>query len=357
MTASLPVWSFPSPSERAHSAAMLRQARLTKPAGSLGTLESLAIQVAGWQGRELPRSRPAQVLLFAADHPVVRHGVSAYPQEVTAAMVANFVEGGAAASVSARHLGVPLRVVDVGVARPLPLPQAGSTGQVSFVRHDVASMPVGDLRTEDAMTWETYRAALDAGRAEVDALPDDTAVLLLGEMGIGNTTAAAAVMASLLGLSAREAVGPGTGVSGVALERKVQVVRDAVSRVGPCEPHRAMQALGGRELAAILGAAARGLERRMVVLVDGFIVTSALLPLVRLHPEVKAGLVFAHCSAEPAHRSLLQALEARPLLDLGLRLGEASGALAALPILDAACALHGEMASFEGAKVPGPVGP
>ena len=345
-------WRFPEVSAVARAAALARQSSLTKPPGSLGALEDLAVQLAGWQDRALPRARPARALLFASDHPVARHGVSAYPQEVTASMVANFVTGGAAASVACRALGVALRVVDVGVIKPVRC-----SGEVELVRDPVADLPVGDLRTEDAMPEATYAAALAAGRRQVEALPADTAILILGEMGIGNTTAASAVAAALLGLSAREAVGPGTGVGGAALARKVQVVEEALARVGPVGPHRALQALGGRDLAAILGAAACALERRMAVLVDGFIVTAALLPLVRLHPDAKAGLVFAHRSAEPAHQRLLEAFEARPLLDLGLRLGEASGALAALPLLDLACALHAGMASFEQAKVAGPVEP
>lgn len=347
-----PIWSFPKPSEVCRSAALVRQASLTKPPGSLGALEDLAVQLAAWQGRERPRARPAQALLFASDHPVARHGVSAYPPAVTAAMVANFTSGGAAASVSSRALGIPLRVVDVGVQTPVK-----GGGPIELVREAVADLPAGDLRTEDAMPEATYAAALAAGRRQVEALPDDVALLILGEMGIGNSTAAAALAASLLGISARDAVGPGTGVRGAALERKIQVVADAVARVGKASPHRAMQALGGRDLAAMMGAAARALERRMAVLVDGFIVTAALLPLLVLHPEVRAGIVFAHRSAEPGHQRLLAALEARPLLDLGLRLGEGSGALAALPLVDLACALHAGMASFEEAKVPGPAEP
>jgi nicotinate-nucleotide--dimethylbenzimidazole phosphoribosyltransferase len=352
----LPRWSFPAPSQEARREAAARQARLTKPPGSLGALEDLAIQLAAWQGNARPRARPASALLFASDHPVVRHGVSAYPSEVTAAMVRNFVAGGAAASAACRWLGVPLRVVDVGVARPALGDALAARAEITFRRHPVAEMRVGDLRVEDAMAEDTYLAALEAGASEVEALPSDMAVLVVGEMGIGNTTVASAVTAALLGLSGREVVGPGTGVTGAALERKAQVVQDAVERVGPASPHRIVQALGGRELAAMIGAAARALEKRIIVLVDGFTVTAAMLALLRLHPEARAGLVFAHRSAEPAHERMLDAVEARPLLDLKLRLGEGSGALAALPLLDLACAMHAEMATFEEANVPGPAG-
>jgi len=352
-------WNIPEASSERRAEAANRQQQLTKPPGSLGALEDLAIQCAAWQDRAFPRARPAQVLLFAADHPVVRHGVSAYPQEVTAAMVANFASGGAAASVLARTLNLPLRVVDVGVltrvapvASAAPVAPVAVRGAVEVVRDPVAELPAGDLRVEDAMPEATFAAALEAGRRQVDSLPADTAVVILGEMGIGNTTPAAAVVSALLGIPARSAVGPGTGVSGPALERKVQIVEEAVRRVGKVDPLRALQALGGRELAAMMGAAGRALERRMVVLVDGFIATASMLPLLRLHPHAVAGMIFTHRSAEPGHRGLLEAVGARPLLDLGLRLGEASGALTAFPLVELACALHAEMASFEEAKVP-----
>ena len=354
MIAHLPRWSFPSASEDARREASARQARLTKPPGSLGMLEDLAIQVAAWQGSARPRVRPASAILFASDHPVARHGVSAYPSEVTAAMVDNFLAGGAAASVACRSLGVSLRVVDVGVAQSRVREDIRRRTDVAFRRDRVAEMRAGDLRVEDAMAEDTYEAALEAGALEVDALPPDVAVLALGEMGIGNTTVASAVTAALLGLSGREVVGPGTGVSGMALERKAQVVQDAIDRVGRASPQRIVQALGGREMAALIGAAARALEKRIVVLADGFVVGAAMLALLRLHPEARPGIVFAHRSAEPAHRRILEAVEARSLLDLGLRLGEGSGALAALPLLDLACALHNGMATFEEARVPGP---
>jgi nicotinate-nucleotide--dimethylbenzimidazole phosphoribosyltransferase len=354
MTARLPQWTFPHPAEEARREAAARQELLTKPPRSLGALEDLAIQLAGWQGSSRPRARPATAILFASDHPVVRNGVSAYPSEVTAAMVDNFLAGGAAASVACRSLGVSLRVVDVGVARPRAPEPLRARGDISFRRDRVAEMRVGDLRVEDAMAEDTYLAALEAGASEVETLPGDVAVLVLGEMGIGNTTVASAMAAAQLGLSGKEVVGPGTGITGAALERKAHVVQDAIDRVGAASPHRIVQALGGREVAAMIGAAASALQKRIVVLADGFTVGAAMLALLRLHPEARPGIVFAHRSAEPAHRRILEAVEARPLLDLGLRLGEGSGALAALPLLDLACALHSGMATFEEAQVPGP---
>ncbi|WP_438024093.1 nicotinate-nucleotide--dimethylbenzimidazole phosphoribosyltransferase [Sorangium sp. So ce233] len=350
--ASPPSWVFPELDASAADAARARQDTLTKPRGSLGALEELAVALAGIQGGP-PASRPAVAVLFAADHPVVRHGVSAYPAEVTAAMVANFARGGAAASVLCRHLGVELRVVDVGVAHPYERVHPDAAGAHTRLRRDpVADDPIFDLRIEDALPEAVYERALRAGAAEIDALGGDTRVVLLGEMGIGNTTAAAAMTALLLGLAPEDVVGAGTGVAGDALSRKIEVVRDAVRRVQSADPHRVVQAVGGKEIAALVGAAARAIERRMAVLVDGFIVSAAALALVRMAPRARAGMLFAHRSAERGHASILAALGARPLLDLGMRLGEASAALAALPLLDAACALHADVATFASAGVP-----
>ncbi len=342
-------WNIPDRDIAAADEARRRQASLTKPAGSLGMLEDLAIQLAAIQGGP-PASRPAEAVIFAADHPVVKHGVSAYPPEVTAAMVSNFVRGGAAASVLARRLGVGLSVVDVGVGAPYERDVSGPGARLR--RDPVADAAEGDLRVEDAMSASVLDGALAAGEAAIDALDAGTRVVILGEMGIGNTTVAAAVAAALLDRDAAELVGPGTGVDRPALARKTRVVRDAVARAHGADPLRVLQAVGGRELAAIVGAAGRAIERRMAVLVDGFIVSAALLVLVRLEPRTRPSLIFAHRSQEPGHALVLAALDARPLLDLGLRLGEASGALAALPLLDAACALHGEMATFADAGVP-----
>lgn len=341
--------SIPAPDLLAAAEARARQASLTKPAGSLGRLEDLAIQLASIRGGE-PESRPAEALIFAADHPVVKHGVSAYPAAVTAAMVENFVRGGAAASVLARRLAVGLTVIDVGVSTPYAHEVSGAGARLH--RDPVADLPAGDLRVEDAMSSEVYARALAAGAAAVDRLDAGTRVVILGEMGIGNTTAAAAVAAALLGGDPALLVGLGTGVDPGALARKIEVVREAAERVGGAAPHRVLQSVGGREIAAIVGAAGRAIERRMAVLVDGFIVSAAILALVRIEPLARRSLIFAHCSQEAGHARILAALDARPLLDLGLRLGEASGALTALPLLDLACALHREMATFDGAGVP-----
>jgi nicotinate-nucleotide--dimethylbenzimidazole phosphoribosyltransferase len=344
----VPTFEIPPHDPRAAQAARLLQDRLTKPAGSLGVLEDLPVQLASLQHHARPRSRPASAVIFAADHPVAARGVSAYPQAVTAAMMGNFAEGGAAAAVAARLLGVMLQVVDVGVATPYRIRQ----GDVAVRRDPVAEAPAGDIVLADAMSEATAMAAVRAGSAVVDELPGDTRVLILGEMGIGNTTVAAAVAAALLGEPADALTGAGTGVSGESLARKREVVATAVARVRGASPWRVLTAVGGRELAALVGAAGRAAERGMAVLVDGFIVSTAMLVLTRLAPESRAHLIFAHRSQEFGHRRVLEAMDARPLLDLALCLGEASGALAALPLVDLACAWHAEMATFESSGVP-----
>jgi nicotinate-nucleotide--dimethylbenzimidazole phosphoribosyltransferase len=343
-----PAFEIPSPDLIAAQAARVLQGRLTKPPGSLGALEDLPVQLAALQREVRPRSRPAVAVIFAADHPVAARGVSAYPQEVTAAMMSNFANGGAAAAVGARLLGVPLQVVDVGVATPYRM----RPGAVAIRRDRVADAPVGDIALADAMSDATAMAAVRAGSSVVAELPSDTRILLLGEMGIGNTTVAAAIAAALLDEAAGEMTGAGTGVSGEALVQKREVVATAVARVRGASPWRVLTAVGGRELAALVGAAGRAAERGMAVLVDGFIVSTAMLVLTRLAPRSRAHLIFAHRSQEAGHRRVLEAMDARPLLDLSLRLGEASGALAALPLVDLACAWHGEMATFESAGVP-----
>ncbi len=313
-------------------------------------LERLPAWLAGIQQTATPHSRPAAAIVFAADHPVARHGVSAYPPEVTAAMVANFVAGGAAASVLCRLHGLPLHVADVGVLRAHP----EVTGEVSHRRYSVADLPAGDLRDAAAMPEETYQAALDAGRAAVDRFPD-ARVLVLGEMGIANTTPATAVTAALLALEPEALVGPGTGIDAEALTRKREVIRDALDRLrssGDTSPEAIVRSVGGREIAALIGAAHRAMELRIAILVDGFIVSAAMLAAIRIEPALRPFLWFGHRSKEPGHAAILEALAGEPLVDLGLRLGEASGALVALPLLDAACTLHAEMATFESATVP-----
>ncbi|AKF08803.1 nicotinate-nucleotide--dimethylbenzimidazole phosphoribosyltransferase [Sandaracinus amylolyticus] len=326
-----------------------RQASLTKPRGSLGALEDVVATMAAIQGRVRPRSRPATALIAASDHAVTKHGVSAYPAEVTRAMIDNLARGGAAASVMCASLGVPLVVLDVGVAAPRVPPQRDGR---RVIRDDVADVALGDLREARAVSPDD---AQRVRRAAVDAVSaiDELAVLVLGEIGIGNTTAAAAVVSALLDIPAERTVGPGTGLDGEGIARKRAVVSDAVAALGgDRDPWSVLARVGGRDLLAMAAAAHAAMQRRAVVLADGYVVAASLLALSRVVPDLGARVIFGHCSAEPAHRLVLDALGARPLLDLGMRLGEASGALAALPLLDLACALHEGMATFAEAAVP-----
>lgn len=344
---------FPSPCAASRASAAQRQARLTKPPGSLGRLETLAVDIAAWQATTSPAVRPAQVIIFAADHPIALAGVSPYPQAVTAAMVDNFISGGAASSVMAGRLGVPMRVVDVGVARgPRSGGPAATSAAAMLERSPVADASEGDVRAEDAMSAPVFAAAIDAGRRAVDTLPPDTRTVILGEMGIGNSTLAAAVTSALCDLPPDVVTGPGTGSSGECLARKLDAVRRACGRVAGSPPLDILRRAGGREMAAIVGAAAAALARRMVVVVDGFICSAAIATLVATEPAARPGTIFAHAGAEPGHRHLLEWLGVRPLLALDMALGEGTGGLAAFPLLDLACATHDFMASFAEAGVP-----
>jgi nicotinate-nucleotide--dimethylbenzimidazole phosphoribosyltransferase len=309
----------------------------TKPRGSLGRLEELGCRLAGIRGF-IPERLEAVIVVAAADHGVAAEGVSAYPQEVTAQMVANFASGGAAINVLAREAGARLVVVDAGVAVP-------------FVHENVRSLRVGagtaNLAHGPAMTGEQCGAALAAGRALVEEL-GDVDVVALGEMGIGNTTSASALTAALLGVDPALVCGRGTGLDDGGLERKIDTVRRALAANAGNEP---LAALGGFEIAVLAGIAAGCAERRIAVLLDGFITAAAALAAVRLEPGVADVLIASHRSPEPGHILALEALGLEPLLDLGLRLGEASGAALALPLLHASIALLRDMATFDDAGV------
>ncbi len=326
-----------------------RQISLTKPPGSLGKLEWLAEQLALAQHHEAPQSRPGAVLLFAADHPVALHGVSAFPQAVTRAMVLNFVKGGAAASVLSRHLNLPLSVIDVGVAGG---PIAELSGNAMYTRAAVAERTEGNVAQADAMTPEVFESAWAAGTDAVNALDASTKVLVLGEMGIGNSVLAGIVAGAVLGLPAAQCLGRGTGVDDAGLAKKKTVVESALKRLTGAAALEALRRGGGRELVALAAAATRAAERNIAVLVDGIVVTAAVAAAVRAKPELRSNMIFAHLGDDASHAAMLQALDASPLLNLSMRLGEASGALTAYPLLDAACVLHNTMATFESAAVP-----
>ncbi len=345
-------WNIPTRDGAYKTAALERQSILTKPTGALGALENVAVWLADIQETEQPVAGPAAALVFASDHPVSRLGVSAYPREVTPMMVINLAMGGAAASVLARLNGIPLHVVDVGT-EPYPDPQTGPG--MHWTRANRAG-EVGDLVESDAMDVASYEAALQAGADAVDALPSDTRIVIFGEMGIGNTTPASALSARLMNKNAADMVGPGTGVEGEVLEAKRALVQRALDRTaGTEEPLEVLRRLGGREIAAIVGGMGRAAERGMAILVDGFIVSSAALVAVRHQPQIRDYMWFGHRSAEPGHTRILESMEATPLVDAGLRLGEGSGALTALPLIEASVALHNQMATFEEAAVPGKV--
>ncbi len=319
---------------------------LAKPPGSLGQLEALALRLAAAQRTDRPTAQAPRVLVFAGDHGVARaQAVSPYPSDVTKVMVATFAAGRAAVSSLARTAGASLEVVDVGVCGPPP-PQASAPG-VSVVPARVAD-GTADLSTTAAMTEDQCAAAQAAGAAAVDrAKADGIDVLAVGEMGIGNTTAASALAARLLKRPAVDLVGPGTGLDPEGVRKKAAVVQQALDRGGPRAPIAALADLGGLELAALVGCIHRADALDLPVVLDGFIVGAAALAAVQARPAARRVLVPATHSAEPGHRRILDALDLGPaLLDLDLRLGEASGATLALPLLRAACALPREMATL-----------
>ncbi|WP_131107400.1 nicotinate-nucleotide--dimethylbenzimidazole phosphoribosyltransferase [Pseudomonas sp. Sample_10] len=326
--------------------AQARQQQLTKPAGSLGQLESLAVQLAGLQGQVKPGLDQVWIAIFAGDHGVVAEGVSAYPQEVTGQMLHNFVNGGAAISVLARQLGASLEVVDLGTVTPsLNLPN---------VRHLNIGPGTANFVQGSAMTQAQGELALQAGRDSVlRAITTGAQLFIGGEMGIGNTTAASALACALLDCPVMHLTGPGTGLNAQGVSHKAQVIERALTL------HAAQRGdalltlfnLGGFEVAALVGAYLACAQEGVAVLVDGFICSVAALVAVRLNPQCRPWLLFAHRGAEPGHRHVLETLNAEPLLDLGLRLGEGSGAALAVPLLRLACDLHGQMATFAEAAV------
>jgi nicotinate-nucleotide--dimethylbenzimidazole phosphoribosyltransferase len=317
----------PRPDTAALAGARARDARLTKPPGALGRLEELAAWWCGWRGVARGRIVASQIAVFAADHGVARRGVSAFPAEVTAQMLANFRAGGAAINQLAAELGATLSVVDVGVDRP-----------------------TADFTAAAAMTEAEFLAALSAGWDAVDPTAD---LFVPGEMGIGNTTAAAALAAALFGGPAGIWVGRGTGVDADGLAAKTATVEAALAfhGVALADPLEALRRVGGRELAAIAGAVAAARARRIPVVLDGFIATAAAATLARLRPGALDHCVAGHRSAEAAHARLLSALGLTPLLDLGLRLGEGSGGAVAALVVKAALACHDGMATFDEAGV------
>lgn len=325
--------------------------RLTKPPGSLGRLETLAIQLAGIRGEVVTAIERPAVAVFAGDHGITRQGVSPYPSEVTRQMVANFASGGAAINVLARAARAELIVVDVGVAGERLAPAALAAG-TRFVDARVAA-GTRDFSQEPAMTHDEALAAIEAGRRIVDELGEGCDLLGVGEMGIGNTTASSAVVAALTGRPAIEVTGRGTGLDDAGVRHKTAVIDAAVALHAP-NPNRPMEvlaAVGGLEIAALVGAILAAASARIPVVLDGFITGAAALVARGLAPALPPRLIASHRSSEPGHAVVLATLGLDPILDLGLRLGEGSGAALAIPVVAAAAAIVGGMATFEDAGV------
>ena len=316
----------------------------TKPLGALGQLEDLALQLGLIQRGDVIRLESPQMVVFAADHGLAAEGVSAYPQSVTAQMVGNMLAGGAAINVLARQPGFALQVVDAGVASDLVDHPGLVQRKMAYGTQNICKAP--------AMTDAQCSAALQAGLDTVKGLPGN--VVAFGEMGIANTSSAALLLHRLARISLPDATGRGTGLSDPQLLHKQQVLgRAAAQHPNAITPLQALAALGGFEIAMMTGAMLQAASQRRVILIDGFIAGSAALVAQALVPEARDYMVFCHCSAEHGHRLLLDHLKAQPLLDLGLRLGEGTGALLAWPLLQSAALLMHEMASFESAGVSG----
>jgi nicotinate-nucleotide--dimethylbenzimidazole phosphoribosyltransferase len=324
---------LPGPDLAAQTEVVQRQAELTKPPGSLGRLEELAEWLAAWQGRAQPRVEHPRIAVFAGTHGVARRGVSAYPPEVTLQMVKNFVDGGAAINQLAGAIDADLRIYELDLAHPTE----------DFTQAPAMSEP----RAAHAMAY-----GMMAAEQGID-------VLCLGEMGIANTTSAAALCAALFGGTGADWAGPGTGVAGAALANKIAVIDEALARhkdlIAARDPLMVLAALGGEELAAIAGAVLAARVGRIPVLLDGYVCTAAAAVLYAFDRHALDHCRVAHRSAEPGHRRLIEAIGQRALLEMDMRLGEGSGAALAVPILKAACACHNGMATFASAGVSGKV--
>ena len=315
--------AMPPPDEAARAAVRARAAQVLRPAGALARLDEVAVWLAGWQRTARPVVEAPGAVVFVADHGVAAEGVSAYPAEVTEAMLRALRAGVATASAMARSLGATLQVVDVGVGRP-----------------------TGNLALEPALSRTRFGECFQAGRRAVAGLETD--LLVLGEMGIANTTAASAVCAALFGGPADEWVGLGTGIDDSTFARKVAVVEAARRRIEEAsQPLEVLRQVGGAELVAVAGAALEARLRSIPVVLDGFVVTAAVAALEVARPGALDHCLAGHCSGEPGHRLLLEKLGKAPLLDLGLRLGEGSGALAAVPLVKLAATSVTDVATFE----------
>ncbi len=319
--------ALPAADDAARGAASLRQGQLTKPPGSLGRLEDLAVFMAGWQGRERPRFERARAAIFAGNHGVAVHGVSAFPVSVTAQMVDNFRRGGAAINALADAVGLELVIADIDL-----------------------ETPTADFTTAPAMDETECLTALNIG---ADVVVPGLDMLVVGEMGIGNSTSAAALCLRSYGGTAADWVGPGTGVDVAGIARKIAVVEAGIARHDDCPrtPFETLRRVGGRESVAIAGAVVAARLAGVPVVLDGFISSAAIAPIAAAYPGIVEHCIAGHCSAEPGHERLLAALKLEPLLRLGMRLGEGSGAAVAVGVIRSALAAHDGMATFAEAGV------
>ncbi|HEY4814953.1 MAG TPA: nicotinate-nucleotide--dimethylbenzimidazole phosphoribosyltransferase, partial [Chthoniobacterales bacterium] len=347
---------IPEPDTAITEAARIKIARKTKPLGSLGVLENVAVRLAGLQRTLAPKLSQKRICIYAGTHGITAEGVSAYPSEVTGQMVLNFLQGGAAINVLARHAGIDLHIIDTGVAAVWPEEIASKPN--FFVR----SIRPGsrNFLIEPAMSPKECEQAIGIGREQVErAQTDGIEVLGIGEMGIGNTTAASCLLAVLCGFSPAEAVGRGTGVSDAVLSRKIEVVSRAIERHAPGAGGELglywLQAVGGFEIAAMTGTILAAAEISLPLVVDGFIATAAAATAFQINPRSRNVCFFSHRSDEQAHGKALRALQVEPLLDLKMRLGEGTGAALAMPVLEAAAKVFCEMATFDTANVSGAV--
>ncbi len=323
-----------------------RQGQLTKPPGSLGTLEAMAVRLCGMQGVAKPSVDNAQVVVFAGDHGIADEGVSAFPQVVTGEMVKNFSRGGAAICALARQNSAQFEVVNLGTVVDL-------SAMENIVDNTIMS-GTSNFAKQAAMTQAQLGQALAAGKAAVDRAAANKVTLFIGgDMGIANTTSATALAAWATGQMVASLVGPGTGLDAQGVSHKGQVIEAALAKhaTAMTDPVEALRHVGGLEIAALVGAYIRAAQLGITILVDGFITTAAAILATKIHPQITDWMFFAHASAEPGHQAMMNSLGANTILDLGMRLGEGSGAGVALSILKSACVTHNEMATFAEAAV------
>ena len=340
----------PSPCEKSKKAAQDRQACLTKPPGSLGRLESLAIEIASLQHSEQPKLENIEIAIFAGDHGVVDEGISAFPQAVTAEMIRNFVNGGAAISVLARQINANLNVINTGVA-------SGERFDPPVLDFSLAR-GTENLLHQAAMSEQLLEEAMAIGLKVQQGFKNKPHLAIGGDMGIGNTTSATALAAVITETDPENIVGPGTGLDSAGVRHKLETIRRAIQRANiTLEDNDSylllLRELGGLEIAALCGYYIACAQNAIPVLLDGFITTSAALVAVGINPSIRPWLLFSHSSAESGHRYMIDHLQGQTILDLGMRLGEGSGAATTVNLLKSACMLHNEMATFEQASVSG----